>query len=86
MGSGYAAGSAPGGPEIDQHGDAGFADDLVELSGTDGDGLRDGRQWIFAVAAAAGVGEVTRGDAIRFVAMSAGAKDGHSVLLHYGCG
>ena len=82
VGGGHTAGSAPGGPEIDEDGDAGFADDFVELGGADGDGLGDGRKRILAVAAAASIREVARGDAVGFAASGTGAQDGHGVLQY----
>src|SRR5262249_27355102 len=57
------AGAAPLGPEVDEDGDAGVLDDLVEELGVGGDGLVDGRERVFAGAAAAGVGEGVGGDA-----------------------
>ena len=79
MRSGHAAGSAPGGPEIHENRNFGVAEDLVELGGTDGEGLGDGWEGIFAGAAAACVGQVTGGDAIGLTTGWAGADDGHGV-------
>ena len=53
FGGGHAAGSAPISPEIDEHGDAGVLQDLVEERRVGGEGLIDGRQRVLAGAAAA---------------------------------
>ena len=45
----HAAGSAPLGPEVDEDGDTGVLDDLVEESDVCGDGLVNGREIILAV-------------------------------------
>jgi hypothetical protein len=44
FGSGYAAGTAPGGPKIYEHRDRGVLHDFVEEGFVDFDGLGDGRQ------------------------------------------
>jgi hypothetical protein len=77
---GHAAGTTPGGPEVDEHGDAGVGDDVVEERGVGGDGLGDGRERLLAGAAAAGVGEVSCGDAVFGAAAGAGADDRHGDL------
>ncbi len=52
----HAAGAAPVGPEIDEHGDACVLEDVVEEPGVGGDGLADRRQCVLAGASAACVG------------------------------
>ena len=58
LGRGRAAGTAPVGPEVDEDGDAGVLDDVVEEFGVGLDGLVEGREGVFAGSATAGVGEV----------------------------
>jgi len=56
FGRGYAAGATPVGPEIDEHGNAGILQDVVEKRGVSCDGLGDRRQRVLAGTAAACVG------------------------------
>src|SRR5882757_7184854 len=56
FGGGHAARSAPGGPEVDEDGDAGVLDDLVERRLVDRDWLSERRQIGLAGAALAGDG------------------------------
>lgn len=81
LGGGHAAGAAPVGPEVDEDGDAGVLDDLVEERGVGGDGLVDGRERVFAVAASAGVGEVVGRDTVLLSAVRTGGDEGHAWLL-----
>ena len=79
VGGGHAAGAAPGGPEVDEDGDLGVAEDFVEEGGVGGDGLGDGREGLLAGAATAGVGEVGGGGAVFGAAVGAGADERHGV-------
>ena len=56
FGRGHATWTAPFGPEIDEHGNAGVLENLVEKSGVGGDGLGNRWQRILAGSAAACVG------------------------------
>jgi len=58
LGRGHAAGTAPFGPEIDQHRNAGLADDLIEGGGVHVNWLSGWGQGRFTRAATSGVGEV----------------------------
>src|SRR5690606_2500332 len=71
-GSGHFAGTAPFRPEINQHGHSGLARYLVEQHVIDVNRGAHRRQWLFATAAAAGVGQVMCRDAILRAAMCAG--------------
>jgi hypothetical protein len=79
FGRGGAAGTAPFSPEVDQDWYFGILDDVVEESRIDREWRIQGWKWIFAGAAAPGVGEVFGGDAIFLIAMSARADDWHGI-------
>jgi hypothetical protein len=74
---GHAAGTAPVGPEVDQNGNGCGLSDFVEELGVDGKGFVDGREGIFAFAAAAGVCQMFCSDAVFAATVFAGADDGH---------
>jgi hypothetical protein len=77
FGCGHAAGTAPVCPEIDQNRDGCGLCDLVEEFGVDLDGLVDGRERVFALAATAGVSQMFCSDAVFAATVFAGADDGH---------
>jgi hypothetical protein len=81
LGRGCPAGAAPVGPEVDQDWDAGVLDDVVEEGGVGLDGLVEGREWVFAGSATAGVGEVLGVYTVLLAAAFAGCDDGHLVCL-----
>jgi hypothetical protein len=72
---GHAAGTAPGGPEVRQDGDRGFGDDLRKSRFIDIQRFVQRGKGQFAGAAAAGVGEVFRGNTVSFAAGRAMADD-----------
>lgn len=78
-----AAGTAPGGPEVNENGDAGFANDFVEESGVGVDGFVDWRERLFAGTAAARVSEVCGGNAIFCAAVRASSDNGQASLLGF---
>ncbi len=77
LGGGGAAGATPLGPEVDEDGDAGVADDVVEESEVDGEWLVERWEGIFAGTAAAGIGEVVGVDAVLLLTVFTGSDDGH---------
>ena len=74
---GGAAGATPLGPEVDEDGDAGVADDVVEEGEVDWERLVERGEGIFAGTAAAGIGEVGGVDAVFLLAVFTGSDDGH---------
>ena len=78
---GGAAGAAPVGPEVDEDGNAGVLDDVVEEFGVGLEGLVERREGVFAGSATAGVGEVLGSNAVLLAAVFAGCDDGHLVCL-----
>ena len=79
---GHAAGTAPRGPEVHQHGNLALAHNLVELGGAGGERLGYGGQRRLARAATAGVGQMLCRYAIRFAARRAVTDDGHTKPLN----
>ena len=77
LGGGGAAGATPLGPEVDEDGDAGVAEDVVEEGEVDGERLAEWWEGVFAGSAAAGVGEVVGVDAVLLLAVFTGSDDGH---------
>src|SRR6185437_266495 len=73
----HAAGTAPRCPEVDKHGNVCIVDDVVEARDVGGDGFGDRRERLFAVAAAAGVSEMRRGNAVLRSAVRAASNEGH---------
>jgi len=74
---GSAAGTAPVSPEIDENGNAGALDNLVEEGCINLQRFIKRRQGSFTCAAAAGVGKVVRGEAVLLATALAGSYRRH---------
>jgi hypothetical protein len=75
------AGPAPIGPEVNQDGNAGGLDNLVEQGGVDLQRLVYWRQRSLARAASAGVGEVVCAYSVLLAAVLTGSDRWHRELL-----
>jgi len=77
---GRLAGSAPGGPEVDEYRDRGVLDDFGKGGGVDRKGFREGREEGLTLATTATMGQMGGGDPVGGGAFGAGGEEGEG---HY---
>jgi hypothetical protein len=82
----HSAGTAPGGPEIDQYRNRSFANYVLERFFVGIDWFRDRVEFGFARAAVPHVGQVLRGYAVLFPTSRTVSNHGFSLTYQFSCG